>query len=78
MKSGTVIIAVGSSMVILGLILFYLIQFNIDSEPIFRSIKHVGTFIGLMGIGVTIAGILLYLINRNQPIVEGNNDYEFR
>lgn len=76
MKSGTVIITIGSVMVILGLVLFYLIQVNTDSEPMFRSIKHAGTFIGLMGIGVTIAGILLYLINRNQPISEGNSNYE--
>lgn len=78
MKSGTGIITIGSAMIILGLVLFYLIQVNTNSEPVFRSIKHAGTFIGLMGIGVTVAGILLYLINRNQPLSEGNSDYELR
>ena len=65
-------------MVIVGLVLFYSIQPNPDMEPIFRSIKHTGTFVGLMGIGVTVAGILLYLINRNQTIIEENNDSELK
>ncbi|MFB5612398.1 MAG: hypothetical protein ACE5RL_03765, partial [Nitrosarchaeum sp.] len=56
-------------MVILGLILFYSIQ-GTQIEPLFRSIKHAGTFIGLLGIGVTLAGLLLYLINRNQPQIK--------
>ena len=58
----------------LGLFLFYSIQGNLGLEPELRAIKHAGTFIGLMGIGVTIAGILLYLINRNQPAVSEVND----
>lgn len=78
MKSGVFIVIIGSFMVISGLILFYLTPFNTYSEPIFRSMKHSGTFIGLMGIGVTIAGILLYLINRNQTSIEDNQNSEFR
>jgi len=61
-------------MVICGLILFYAVQINPQIEPFFRTIKHSGTFIGLLGIGVTLAGILLYLINRNQPQIQEDFD----
>ena len=61
-------------MVICGLILFYAVQNNPQIEPFFRTIKHSGTFIGLLGIGVTLAGILLYLINRNQPQIQEDFD----
>ena len=56
-------------MFILGLILFYSIspENNVNLE----NIKNIGTFVGLTGIGVAVAGILLFLINRNpQPINE--------
>jgi hypothetical protein len=36
--------------------------------------KHAGTFVGLLGIGVTLAGVLLYLINRNQPQIQQDFD----
>ena len=56
---------IGGSMFILGIMLFYLI----DGTDILKFIKNMGTFVGLSGIGVTVAGILLYLINKNeQPI----------
>jgi len=74
MKSGIVIIIVGGSMVICGLILFYAVQISPEIEPFFKTIKHAGTFMGLLGIGVTLAGILLYLINRNQPQIQSNFD----
>jgi len=60
---------IGGSMFILGLILFYSIspEDNLNLE----NIKNTGTFVGLTGIGVAVAGILLFLINRNpQPINE--------
>ena len=60
---------IGGSMFILGLILFYSIspENNVNLE----NIKNTGTFVGLTGIGVAVAGILLFLINRNpQPINE--------
>lgn len=53
-------------MFISGLILFYSIQDTPNIDKFLRLVKHTGTFIGLMGIGVTVAGILLYLINRGQ------------
>ncbi|MBI5859382.1 MAG: hypothetical protein HZB73_01340 [Nitrosarchaeum sp.] len=67
MKSGGIIIAAGVVMVVCGSILFYVVQSGPQVESFLRTIKHAGTFIGLLGMGVTLAGILLYLINRNQP-----------
>ena len=53
----------------LGLILFYSI--NPEDNENLENIKNTGTFVGLTGIGVAVAGILLFLINRNpQPINE--------
>ena len=74
MKSGVVIIATGIIMVICGSILFYVVQSSPQIESFLRTIKHAGTFIGLLGIGVTLAGILLYLINRNQPQIQEDFD----
>ena len=78
MKSGVVIIVAGGVMIICGLIMFYGIQWiqatDADEKKIFLAIKHAGTFTGLLGIGVSIAGFLLYLMNRNSaPIME---DYD--
>ncbi|MBS1268472.1 MAG: hypothetical protein MAG458_01201 [Nitrosopumilus sp.] len=70
MRTGIPIIIIGSSMFVLGLILFYSIQIG-QTDPILRFIKNTGTFVGLSGMGVTLAGIIIYLINRNaQPIQE--------
>ena len=69
MRTGIPWMIIGGSMFILGLILFYSIspQNNVNLE----NIKNIGTFVGLTGIGVAVAGILLFLINRNpQPINE--------
>ena len=54
-------------MVVVGLVLFYAIQTKPGIDESLRAVKHAGTFVGLMGIGVFIAGMLLYLISRNQP-----------
>ena len=74
MKSGIAIIFVGISMFISGLIMFYSIQISPNLDVILRTLKHTGTFVGLMGIGVTIAGILLYLINRGSSTMQENQD----
>ena len=69
MRTGIPWMIIGGSMFILGLILFYSIspENNVNLE----NIKNTGTFVGLTGIGVAVAGILLFLINRNpQPINE--------
>ena len=72
MRTGIPWMVIGGSMFILGLILFYSIspENNVNLE----NIKNIGTFVGLTGIGVVVAGILLFLINRNpQPI---NQNYD--
>ena len=69
MRTGTPWMTIGVTMFILGLILFYSIssEDNVNLE----TIKNIGTFVGLTGIGVAVAGMLLFLINRNtQPINE--------
>ena len=69
MRAGIPWMIIGGSMFILGLILFYSIspEDNVNLE----NVKNIGTFVGLTGIGVAVAGILLFLINRNpQPINE--------
>jgi len=78
MKSGTAIIVAGGIMILFGLILFYGMQgissTESDEKKFFSTIKHTGTFTGLLGIGVSIAGFLLYLMNRKPaPIIE---DYD--
>jgi hypothetical protein len=70
MKTGVPLIIVGGSMFIIGLMLFYLI----DGAEILKFIKNIGTFMGLTGIGVTLAGILLYLINKNEQPIKENYD----
>ena len=74
MKSGIAIIIAGGIMILSGLFLFYVVQITPQIEPFFRTIKHAGTFVGLLGMGVTLAGILLYLINRNQPQIQRDFD----
>ena len=63
----------GGTMFILGLILYYSIELG-QTDSLLRLIKNSGTFIGLSGIGVTLAGILLYLINRNEAPIEKQFD----
>ena len=70
MKIEVTIMIVGVVMFITGLIMFYSIELG-QTDSSLRLIKNTGTFIGLSGMGVTMAGILLYLINRNEaPITE--------
>ena len=70
MKMEIIIMIVGIAMFITGLIMFYSIELG-QTDSSLRLIKNTGTFIGLSGMGVTLAGILLYLINRNEsPIAE--------
>jgi hypothetical protein len=59
-------------MFFLGLILFYSISGK--TENILEFIKNIGTFVGLSGMGVTLAGILVYLINRNEQPIKKNYD----
>jgi hypothetical protein len=72
MKAGIPLIIIGTSMFFLGLILFYLIPGK--TENILEFIKNCGTFVGLSGMGVTLAGILVYLISRNEQPIKKNYD----
>ena len=75
MKNDVAIIVAGIIMILCGLVLFYAVQSSPQIESFFRTIRHAGTFIGLLGMGVTLAGVLLYLINRNQPQTQ---DFDLR
>ena len=72
MKSGISLGVIGISMFILGLLLFYLI--NPEENKNLEIIKNTGTFVGLSGIGVTLAGILVYLLNKNEQPIKENYD----
>lgn len=74
MKSESVIILSGIFMIVSGLTLFYSIQNNADLDQLLRYAKHGGTFVGLMGIGVIMAGILLRLMEREEPPIQENFD----
>ena len=73
MKPGIPMIIVGASMFATGLVLFYSIELG-QTDPVLRFIKNVGTFVGLSGMGVTLAGILLYLINKNESTIKESFD----
>ena len=72
MKSGIPLLVIGISMFILGVLLFYLI--NPEENKNLEIIKNTGTFVGLSGIGVTLAGILVYLLNKNEQPIKENYD----
>ena len=72
MKAGKPWIIIGGGMFILGLVLFYSI--NPEENKNLEFIKNMGTFVGLSGMGVTLAGVLLYLINRNEKPIKENYD----
>ncbi len=73
MKPGILMIIIGVNMFAAGLVLFYTIELG-QTDPVLRFIKNVGTFVGLCGMGVTLAGILLYLINKNEPVIKESFD----
>ncbi len=73
MKIGMVNVVIGLVMFATGLVLFYSIELG-QTNDVLRFIKNVGTFVGLSGMGVTLAGILLYLINKKEPPIKENLD----
>ncbi len=77
MKTGFPLMIIGGIMFIIGLMLFYSIQMG-QTDPGLRFAKNIGTFIGLTGMGVTFAGILISLISRNTPPIQENFDVENR
>ncbi len=73
MKTGILLIIIGIGMFSVGLVLFYSIELG-QTDPALRLIKNIGTFVGLSGMGVCLAGILLYLINKNEPPIKESFD----
>ena len=73
MKMGIIIIIVGISMFAVGLVMFYSIEIG-QNDPGLRLVKNIGTFVGLSGMGVTLAGILLHIINKNESQLKENYD----
>ena len=73
MKPGMLIIIIGITMFVVGLVLFYSIELG-QTDPVLRFIKNLGTFVGISGMGVTLAGILLYLINKKEPPIKESFD----
>ena len=69
MKMSIAITIIGISMFIFGLIVFYSIELG-QTDPVLRFLKNTGTFVGISGMGVGLAGILLYLINKNEPTLK--------
>jgi len=72
MKTGMPWMLIGTSMFILGLVLFYVINPNGNKD--LENIKNIGTFVGLSGMGVTLAGIVLRFISRNEQPIKENYD----
>ena len=66
MKAGRLITIIGVTMFVTGLVLFYSVEIG-QTDPVLRLVKNVGTFVGISGMGVTLAGILLQLISKNEP-----------
>ena len=73
MRIAMINVIIGIIMFATGLVLFYSIELG-QTDSDLRFIKNVGTFVGLSGMGVTLAGILLYLINKKEPPIKENFD----
>jgi len=56
MKTGVIVIIIGISMFAVGLVFFYSIELG-QTDPVLRFIKNIGTFVGISGMGVTLAGV---------------------
>jgi hypothetical protein len=73
MKTGMPVVIIGIIMFAVGLVLFYSIELG-QSDPVLRDIKNTGTFVGLSGMGVTLAGVLLNLLSKNEPPIKESFD----
>ena len=72
MKIGLIVLGAGIIMIFGGFIANAIMQEyeeNYSSEMVVSFVKHGGVFTGLLGVGASIAGVLLYIINRYQVAV---------
>lgn len=67
------IATIGILMFVSGLIMFYSVELG-QTDTLLRFVKNAGTFVGISGMGVGLAGILLYLINKNEPSIKEHSD----
>jgi len=74
MKVGLLVTITGTIMFVVGLVFFYSIELG-QTDPVLRFFKNMGTFIGLSGMGVVLAGILLHLLNKSEPPIKENYDF---
>ncbi|MCE2615129.1 MAG: hypothetical protein LVO36_04415 [Nitrosopumilus sp. (ex Thoosa mismalolli)] len=73
MKTRKTIIIAGVCMFVIGLIMFYSIRLG-ETNSDLRLIKNIGTFVGLIGMGATLGGVILFLTSRSEPQVKENYD----
>lgn len=66
-RTTVIIVSAGAAMFLIGLVMFDSIEIG-QTEPTLRMIKNTGTFVGLAGMGVVMAGIMLALMGRRGPI----------
>lgn len=64
MRVELIVFLAGLTMLVSGLVMFYTVG---SADPPLRAVKNAGTFVGIGGIGVMLAGVLLYLISKNEP-----------
>ncbi len=77
MKMAVGIMIIGIIMFGAGLIMFYSIELG-ESNQVLRFIKNAGTFGGISGMGVFLAGVLLYLVGKNEPGIKEHTDVRDR
>lgn len=65
-KNSAATMIIGMIMFAAGLGMFYSIEMG-QFEPEYRLVKNTGIFVGLAGIGATMAGVLLMLFSRSEP-----------
>ena len=73
MKTGVIVVIIGISMFVVGLVFFYSIELG-QTDPVLRFIKNIGTFVGISGMGVTLAGVLLHILSKNEPAIKESFD----
>ncbi len=74
MKMAVKIGVVGILMFVTGLIMYYSIEIG-QTDQTLRLVKNTGTFVGISGMGVALAGTLLYLINKNEPPMQESDTH---